>query len=357
MKITNDISGVSTVVLSLVAVAVLVGAGVGTYVVLNSPDDKNDDESDNGPEGESNDPNKHFGEIIQGNLGIGSTYEYKPSNRESTGSANALLFGQTGTHYCYLITAHDAKNSESLMEIVLIHKTTGNLAEPFVLQNQAGSTKVFLNDKAGDRWCIKTIKVQCNNGEYEIVEIEFYLTSIGTKQTCTVDSPSSKLVPHNGIPYAPSDLVGTVRIYESKTNFWEGELRGDATTKMKATVIGEGIDNISVLFVEVLDVQTNGFAREINKGTIPALGEKIHTVETPFDYSAYNKIGEEIITTYRGDVLVGIYKNNYNATSEIEIYLGIDDGQEYMRKSYSKDKSQSFGIDSTTTLLSLRNVR
>ena len=363
MKMTNDISGVGTVVLVLVAVAILVGAGVSTYIILNNSDNKNDDGSDNGSKGVSDDAYAQFREIIQGNLEIGSVLEYKPGNRESTGSASALLFGETGTHYFYVITTHDAKHSTYLSQMVYIHKTTGDLVEPFVLQSQTGSTKIFSND-SDDDW-FKTVKVEINNGGCEIVEIEFYIGGVGTKQTCIIDYPSCKLVPNDGIPYTPSSYVGTVILAETKTTLWKGELRGDITTKIRATVIGDGIDDTSLLLTEIVDVQTNGPVREI-ADDIPTLG-KIYTLNldrAPLNKfsdrileDAYNKIGEEVITTYKGDVLVNVYEDDYVHTSDVKVYLGVDDGLCYMRKSYSDEKPYSSGRDSTTVLTSVYNTR
>ena len=171
---------------------IVAAAGCGAYVVLSGSSDKSGDDSGNQTVDSLADP------LIQGNMGIGSTFTYEPVSATYNGSPTtvsnfkATIVGQSGSYYMLKIDIELRYSPGSYYGTTIfemIHKTTGVLR----FASSAGTDSILYQGSqiSLNKWELSTVLPGGSNtyrGAQDLIFSSSPQDAVPYKITCSSSS-------------------------------------------------------------------------------------------------------------------------------------------------------------------------
>ncbi|MCL1810907.1 MAG: hypothetical protein FWG41_01610 [Methanomassiliicoccaceae archaeon] len=359
-----DRNGISSIVAVLVVVLLVGVSAGGAYVLLSDDESKNGDSKDRTTG--VNEP------VIQGKMGMGSTFFYESIPDETTDSPGtyveikAEIVGQSGSYYVlyfswihqrsYGAGTYQQTSQSQSFGLFMVHKLTGEV----MFSSKTGTESVEYNGKnvSVNKW--ETIlndffgqsNVSLMTSSQDVIPYKFSITHTDL-DSGEVRSESFRLIAYeikDSEDYSmPSDL-GKGLVYtwngihhgkEVSGTFTlksvaEGSLSGTDVKFVSCCFSGtrDGVDSIFEAILPPLTyVNEVGFSGSVPNGDFRlenALSFLVHNI-----LFGYMPVRSEVISTIDGNVVCDVYEKktqSFSSTYDQEMYVGQSNGLIYSFK-------------------------
>jgi len=351
-----DKQGISTIIAAIVVIVIIGAAGVGAYVVVNGSSDK----SSNNTSDPSNNVADSFADpLIQGNMGIGSTFTYDSAGVAYDGSSatvtqfTATIVGQSGSYYMLEIDISykygNYSDVYSQDTLAMISKTTGELrfassngADSIIYHGSLVSLNAYTLSTHSQGLGNDTLTLSSSPQDATPYKIAYYDSNYGYSFSGNLSSTNIK----SPTTYSKSADIGKGFGYNVKETTRTGENVSGSCTAM---CIAEGYTsrlNYGVtedckygLFYENLNYSSgNGFIVEYMPYPVnaelsdPAAGYLLFdsAMDNNGNSNDFAKVSSERINTIDGSIMCDVYHQTTSGNYGAQIWIGQADKVPYL---------------------------